>query len=563
MFSTASLLSIAGISVLSGVLLFFASLKFLLALQQCGYRGKRYFKWLTSPETPYLSRLMLLCILGFLFFLVLGTNFAPIVGEKAAAYVGFASFVLFTALYIRTESAVNAKVPLKKTKRLVRLCITFAVTLTVFVFGLMLLCSAIAIWIGDEIVWLLRYSLICGVPILLPYILFVAYLINEPMEELIKRHYIRQAKTKLDNTDVLRIGITGSYGKTSVKEILRTILSQKYRVLATPASYNTPLGIAITVKSLDSTHDVFIAEMGARNKGDIKDLALLVKPDYGVLTGINNQHLESFGTIENIKNTKFELFETLARGAGDGVDGLNDGQGRNGKGFFSSDNEGARELYERFGGEKYLAGIGGAENDLVTATELSTSEQGTSFTLNIAGEEPVACNTVLLGKHSVSNICLAAAVAYKVGLTPEEIAKGINRLQSVGHRLELVPNNKKIVIIDDSYNCNEDGAKAAMEVLDTFKGRKIVVTPGLVELGKMENVANLSFGTLLAAHADKVIVIGKHNAEMIINGLTAGGMDKADISFAKNLNKGNEILNGMLAEGDVVLFENDLPDNYS
>ncbi len=563
LFSTASLLSIAGISVLSGVLLFFASLKFLLALQQCGYRGKRYFKWLTSPETPYLSRLMLLCILGFLFFLVLGTNFAPIVGEKAAAYVGFASFVLFTALYIRTESAVNAKVPLKKTKRLVRLCITFAVTLTVFVFGLMLLCSAIAIWIGDEIVWLLRYSLICGVPILLPYLLFVAYLINEPMEELIKRHYIRQAKTKLDNTDVLRIGITGSYGKTSVKEILRTILSQKYRVLATPASYNTPLGIAITVKSLDSTHDVFIAEMGARNKGDIKELALLVKPDYGVLTGINNQHLESFGTIENIKNTKFELFETLARGAGDGVDGLNDGQGRNGKGFFSSDNEGARELYERFGGEKYLAGIGGAENDLVTATELSTSEQGTSFTLNIAGEEPVACNTVLLGKHSVSNICLAAAVAYKVGLTPEEIAKGINRLQSVGHRLELVPNNKKIVIIDDSYNCNEDGAKAAMEVLDTFKGRKIVVTPGLVELGKMENVANLSFGTLLAAHADKVIVIGKHNAEMIINGLTAGGMDKADISFAKNLNKGNEILNGMLAEGDVVLFENDLPDNYS
>ena len=150
-----------------------------------------------------------------------------------------------------------------------------------------------------------------------------------------------------------------------------------------------------------------------------------------------------------------------------------------------------------------------------------------------------------------------------MGLTPAEIAKGINRLQSVGHRLELVPNNKKIVIIDDSYNGNEDGVKAAMEVLDTFTGRKIVVTPGLVELGKMENVANLSFGTLLAAHADKVIVIGKHNAEMIINGLTAGGMDKSDISFAKNLNKGNEILNGMLKEGDVVLFENDLPDNYS
>lgn len=548
LFSGASLLKIAGISVLSGVLLFFASLKFLLALQQCGYRGKRYFKWLTSPETPYLSRLMLLCLLGLLFFLVLNTNFAPIVGEEIASYVGFASFALFTALYIKTESAVNAKVPLKKTKRLVRLCVTFSITLTAFVFGLLILCNSIAVWIGNDIVWLLRYSLICGVPILLPYILFVAYLINEPTEELIKLYYIRQAKTKLESLNVLRIGITGSYGKTSVKEILRTILSQKYRVLATPASYNTPLGIAVAVKALDNTHDVFLAEMGARNKGDIKELALLVKPDYGVLTGINNQHLESFGTIENIKETKFELFANLAS---------------DGKGFFSSDNEGARELYERFDGEKYFAGLVGTENDLVTATGITTTEQGTSFTLNVAGEEPVSCNTVLLGRHSVSNICLAAAVAYKVGLTPEEIASGINRLQSVGHRLELVPNNKKIVIIDDSYNCNEDGVKAAMEVLDTFSGRKIVVTPGLVELGKMENVANLTFGTLLAAHADKVIVIGKHNAEMLINGLAAGGMDKSDISFAKNLNKGNELLNEMLLEGDVVLFENDLPDNYN
>lgn len=546
-FSSASLIKILVISVLSGVLLFFASLKFLLALQQCGYRGKRYFKWLTSPETPYLSRLMLLCLLGLLFFLVLCTNFAPIVGEEMAAYVGFASFALFTALYIRSESAVNAKVPLKKTKRLVRLCITFVITVSAFVFGLMILCGSVAIWIGDEIVWLLRYSPVCVVPILLPYLLFLAYCINEPTEEIIRIYYLKKAKAKLDTVKVLRIGITGSYGKTSVKEILKTLLSQRYRVLATPASYNTPMGIAITVKSLDSTHDVFIAEMGARSKGEIKELAKLVCPDYGVLTGINNQHLESFGTIENIKNTKFELFENLAA---------------DGKGFFSSDNDGAKELYERFLGEKYCAGVGG-ENDLVTATDVTMSEQGMSFTLHIDGEEPVRCNTVLLGRHSVSNICLAAAVAFKIGLTPAEIAKGINRLQSVGHRLELVPNNKKIVIIDDSYNGNEDGVKAAMEVLDTFKGRKIVVTPGLVELGKMENVANLDFGTLLAAHADKVIVIGKHNAEMIINGLTAGGMDKSDISFAKNLNKGNQILNEMLKEGDVVLFENDLPDNYS
>jgi UDP-N-acetylmuramoyl-tripeptide--D-alanyl-D-alanine ligase len=149
-----------------------------------------------------------------------------------------------------------------------------------------------------------------------------------------------------------------------------------------------------------------------------------------------------------------------------------------------------------------------------------------------------------------------------MGLTVKEISAGINRIQSIGHRLELIPNNKKIVIIDDSYNSNVDGINAAMEVLDTFKGRKIVLTPGLIELGKMENVANLEFGKLLAKHADMVIVIGKHNAEMIIKGLIDGGMERENIKFAKSLNKGNALLNKIIREGDVVLFENDLPDNY-
>ena len=134
---------------------------------------------------------------------------------------------------------------------------------------------------------------------------------------------------------------------------------------------------------------------------------------------------------------------------------------------------------------------------------------------------------------------------------------------SLLHIFSLVPNNKNIVIIDDSYSANEEGVKSAMEVLDNFKGRKIVLTPGLVELGKVENLVNFEFGKTLAKHADFVIVVGKHNAEMIIKGLIEGGMEKEKIAFAKNLNKGNAILNEMLMEGDVVLFENDLPDNYN
>ncbi|MBQ6980738.1 MAG: UDP-N-acetylmuramoyl-tripeptide--D-alanyl-D-alanine ligase [Clostridia bacterium] len=547
LFSGYTLYLIIGISLINGALLFFASSKFLLVMQQSGYRGKRYFKWLLNPETPYLSRLMLLCLLGLLFFCLLSVCFLSVVGNTITSYMGFLSYVLFVSLYIDSERNVNAKLPLKKTKRLVRLCITYEIILTLLTFGIIVLVNFIAYSIGDEVVGVLRYAPICLIPLLSPYVLFLAYLINEPFENAIKKHIVLKATAKLDSADVIKIGITGSFGKTSVKEILNTVLSQKFRVLSTPNSFNTPMGIALTVKGLDSTHDIFIAEMGARNKGDIKELADMIKPSVAVLTGINNQHLESFGSIETIKNTKFELFEGLTE---------------NGVGFFSSESEGAKELFNRFNGEKYSAGIN-KEGNFAYATDITTDERGMSFNLHINGEKPVKCCTVLLGRHSVSNICLAAAVAYKIGLTPEEIAMGVNRIPALKHRLELLPNNKNIVIIDDSYNSNEDGIRAAMEVLDTFSGRKIVLTPGLVELGKMENVVNLEFGKTLARHADLVIVIGKHNAEMLISGLTDGGFNKENILFAKSLNKANVLLNGIVKEGDFVLFENDLPDNYN
>lgn len=547
LFTTNQVLLYVLLSLLNGFVLFFSSMKFLLVLQQCGYHGTKYFKWLGNKDTPYLRRLMLLCLLAFLFFCVLNTCFEPIAQPTIASYIGLVSYFLFSITYIKTESKINAKVPLKKTRRLVRLCVTYVVFLAAVTFGFIILVNYLAFIINDTVVALLRYSLLCALPILTPFILFLAYCFNEPYEEFSRRKHLRRAGRKLANRDVLKIGITGSYAKTSVKEILKTILSQKYRVLATPESYNTPLGISLTVKHLDSSHDIFIAEMGARTKGEIKQLANLVKPTYGILTGINNQHLETFGSVENIMDTKFELFDYI---------------GENGVGFFASDNQNAVQLSNRFKGKKYLAGVTDNDN-LVTATDIKMDVRGMSFTLNIKGENSVKCTTVLLGTHSVKNICLAAAVAYKIGLKPKEIAQGINRIKSIGHRLELMPNNKNIVIIDDSYNSNVDGVNAAMEVLDTFKGRKIVLTPGLVELGKMENLANLEMGKTLAKHTDKVIIIGVHNAVMLINGLVEGGMARENIIFAKTLKKGNEILNELMQEGDVVLFENDLPDNYN
>lgn len=546
-FSGSMLWVYLGMSLVNAVILFFCSTKFMLVLQQGGYYWKRYFKWLKNRETPYMSRLMLLCLCSFLFFCVLSMCFVGVLGETLASFIGFIAYILFTFVYINSEAHVNAKLPLKKTPKLIRLCITYFIVLVGVNFGLIILLNYVAFLIHDQVVSILRFSLICILPILLPYIFFGAFGLNEPMEVSIRTHFIKRATAKIKQSKVLKIGITGSYGKTSVKEVLKTILSQKYRVLATPESYNTPLGIALTVNKLDSTHDILIAEMGARNKGNIKELADIVKPDYGILTGVNEQHLESFGSIEIIKDTKFELFEAL---------------GEKGVAFYSSDNENAVELGERFNGEKVGAGVSGS-NNLVTASNVVTDKNGTTFTLTFNGETEAQCTTVLLGTHSISNICLAAAVAYKIGMSVEDIVQGINRIKSINHRLELLPNNKNIVIIDDSYNSNENGVQAAMDVMELFEGRKIVVTPGLVELGTKEALANFNFGKLLAKHADLVIVVGKHNAVMLIDGLIEGGMARENIRFAKNLNKGNEELNGIMREGDVVLFENDLPDNYN
>lgn len=533
------------ICLLNSVLLFFSTNKFLLAFQQCGYKEGAYLKWIRGKHNTYVSRLMLLCLMAFLFFCVLSTTFASVVGEVAASYIGFVSYILFSIIYINTEHHVNEKIKLKKTRRLVRLCVTYALFLFIMSFGVVVLVNLIAFYSKSSVLSLIMYSVMCLTPLIAPFVLVLAALVNKPFETANNRRYIARTKQLLEKSGVIKIGITGSYGKTSVKNILTTILSRKYRVLATPESYNTPLGVSLAVRNLDTTHDIFIAEMGARHKGDISDLAGLVKPQYAVLTGVNNQHLETFGTEEAIKNTKFELFENLSE---------------NGYGFFSADNDGSKELYGKFDGEKYLAGING---EYVRAENIRTDENGMSFVLKINGENGVDCNTVLLGKHNISNICLAAAVAYKIGLTPAEIADGINMLKAVNHRLELMINNRGIKIIDDSYNGNRDGVKAALDVLSNFNGRKIVVTPGLVELGKDENVANYEMGKQLAVSADIVMVIGRHNAEMLIQGLYDGGKTNDDILFAKNLEKGNEKLNEILKEGDVVLFENDLPDTYN
>ena len=381
----------------------------------------------------------------------------------------------------------------------------------------------------------------------LPLLVALAGVLALPIERLIFHLYFRDAEKKLlENPRLIRIGITGSYGKTSTKFILAEILSQKYNVLATPASFNTPMGVTRIIRErLTPSHQIFIGEMGARHVGEIKELSRLVHPTIGILTAVGPQHLDTFKTLERIEKTKYELIDALPQ------DGL---------GVFLNDDAIVTKLYEKTQKPKMLVGREGAD---AWATDVSMSPQGSHFTLHLKDWEPFACTTVLLGEHNISNILMAAAVAKHLGLNKEQIKRGILQCKPVEHRLQLLKTPGGVTVIDDAFNTNPSSSKRALQVLASFPGRRIIVTPGMVELGAEEAKYNEEFGQAMASAVDVAVLVGKRHTEPIQKGLKEQGFPAENIHVAANLDEAVQIVNGIIQPGDVVMYENDLPDHYN
>ncbi len=532
------------VGLLNAVLMLSISYKFLQVVQQCGYNGKEYTKWLIRKDNANFNGIMMLSLLSVLGFMLVNMALS-FINHYWVAYMGFSVYVFFLICYFINEFKKKDKVPLVVTKRMVRLLITFVLVVVIFSFLLIISVNILAIIFKGALIANFRYAILCFCPMFVPYLLLVAFYINLPFENAIINKYVKKCTLKLkERQDLIKIGITGSYGKTSVKEILKVILSEKYKVVATPLSYNTPLGITKTVKRFDGREEVFIAEMGARRVGDIKKLTEIVSPNIAVITGVVCQHLETFNEVENIKKTKYEIIENMVGG----------------KAVFSCDNQATREMFKKCKKPSILAGLNVKSNPRVYAKDIVTSETGTTFTLYI-GENYCQCSTTLLGKHSVSNICLAVAVADMLGLTISEISSAISRLQPIKHRLELIKSNG-LYILDDSYNANPEGVKSALDVLKTFKGNKYVVTPGIVELGFLENEKNLEFGKLLSKVANGVILVGRARALKIREGLLEKGFSVDNIYMVSTLEEAKKKISEIAKEGDAVLFENDLPDKY-
>ena len=384
--------------------------------------------------------------------------------------------------------------------------------------------------------------------LLLPLLVALAALIALPIEKSINRMYMRDAQRRMDaQPSLIRIGITGSYGKTSVKNILYTILSQKYNVLSTPASFNTPMGLTRVIRErLEPAHQIFLAEMGARHRKDIKELTDFIHPTIGVLTSVGPQHLDTFKTLENIIQTKYDLIRAIP------ADGF---------AVFNDDHGICADLYEKtLNTPKAIVNRMGGD---VWAEDVAVTAQGSTFALCFADGSRIPCQTRMLGAHNISNILLSCAVAKHLGLSNSQIQRGISQLTPVEHRLQLLKSAGGVTVIDDAFNSNPSGAKAALDVLSKFPGRRIIVTPGMVELGDREAEYNRELGREMASAADVCVLIGKKHTLPIQEGLLTAGYPSGDIHVFSSLNDATAWLKGFMRSGDFVLYENDLPDHYS
>jgi len=370
--------------------------------------------------------------------------------------------------------------------------------------------------------------------------------LNKPIEKAINNWYINDAKRMIDEMPNLKVvGITGSYGKTSVKFFLRKLLSVRYNVLMTPESYNTTMGVVKTIRnSLRATHEIFLCEMGARNIGDIKEICDIVSPGCGVITSIGPQHLESFKSVENVIKTKYELRDALPQ------DGIL---------FINADNEYIQKTPAERKAVTY--GIENPDADY-RAENVTVSAKGSTFTVTREGVT-YTYTTPLIGSHNVLNIVGAIAAANTLGVPMQDLIPAVRQLESVPHRLQLIK-GRQALIIDDAYNSNPSGAKAALDTLSQFEGVKILVTPGMVELGTKQAELNRIFGTQAAAVCDYVALVGEKQTEPIYEGLIEAGYPKEKIFVEHDLTSALKSVENIRTGGvqKIVLLENDLPDNF-
>ena len=499
-------------------------------LQLNSYYNTRYLKWLSGAfGWRGIAGLFVAAWLACYLFLTRGWLCIPLPCLAFAA--------LAVRLWWQIREQKRAKKPLKVTARVKRLCVTAFVIMG----ALVILCALL-----PDLDWLFA-AIVILLWALTPLLALAANLINTPVERAVAGRYIRDAKQRLAGIPGLRvIGITGSYGKTSTKYILGRLLSEKYQVTMTPESFNTPMGVVRTVREhWKPGTEIFLAEMGAKRVGDIEEVCRICHPTMGVITSVGPQHLDTFRTIENVAKTKFELYDAVSTAGG--------------QMFLNAQSE----WVKRQAGERDAVWYG-EEGSYCWAQDITYSRHGAAFTLCGADGRRLAVKTQLLGKHNVLNIVAAVSVAWALGVSDEQIRFAVSSLTPIEHRLQLRPFLGGSVLIDDAFNSNPQGCLAAVEVLGSFEGcKKIIVTPGLVELGEKEYDCNYALGGAAAKVCDEIYLVGEQRAEPMARAARDAGCPEERLHIVKTFQDAMEHLAQTVTKDCAVLFENDLPDNYA
>jgi len=390
--------------------------------------------------------------------------------------------------------------------------------------------------------------------ILTPSIVSAIVLLFQPITVLLRNRIIEKAKRKREQLkNLLVIGITGSYGKTSTKEFLATILAEKFNVLKTKEHQNSEVGVSQCIlNDLKPEHEIFICEMGAYNRGGIKLLCDITKPKIGVITGINEQHLSTFGSLENIIKGKYELIESLPE------DGLS---------IFNGDNEYCFELYKKTLIKKRVyslqSSISGLPSD-IWAYNIRAEKDFITFKMT-AGDEMVDFRVSLLGSHNISNILAAVCCARELGMTLEEISRACQKIESWQSGIQLKRGRHPptvlhgINIFDATYSANPDGVISHLEYLKIWPGKKVIIMPCLIELGSSSKEVHRRIGEKIGEVCNLAIITTKERFEEIKEGAIGRGMNSENILFIENPKKIFEKIKVFCKEGDVVLLESRLP----
>jgi UDP-N-acetylmuramoyl-tripeptide--D-alanyl-D-alanine ligase len=504
-------------------------LTYLHLFQQEEYDDRRFVRWIVENRA-WDKRLSSILLLAFAVQLVFPED--GLATEAFAVFVGAAGLAAAAA---ERDPRTSAKKKLAMTARAKRI---FALAL-----GLAAAIGLAAALISDFVlVWVIAVQL-------LPLMLVGANLALRPLEERVQQGFWDEARAKLDQLKPTVIGITGSYGKTSVKHILGHVLETARPTLITPGSVNTAMGIARVIRErLGPQHRYFVVEMGAYGIGSIRRLCALTPPQLGIVSAIGKAHYERFKSLDAVAHAKFELAEAARDNGGTVIVAAD-----------VLEFAWPAEFVERHHDIVITVGEAPA-SDLVIDT-LRQEQEGIVATVRWRGAS-YELRAPLFGLHQGRNMALAFAAACTLGLAPEDVVASLRSTPQIAHRLEVKRQGNGTVVIDDAYNSNPVGFASALGLLDVLRrpeGRRILVTPGMVELGSEHDAEHARIGRLAAEHVDVLVAVAPQRVKPLVDAFSEAAPEREIVACA-TFAEARSWLDRNLGGDDVVLIENDLPD---